>query len=423
MRTIVTFGNMKRSIESSSHTTGHRLFFYCVVIALAAVVLFLRRPDSLLNPQFFAEDGIYFVDAYENGPMAILFPHDGYLHLLPRLVAAIALEFDPRWSPAFFNYAAYAVWLVLVAALFSSRIDLPLKPLLALALVLVPHSGEVFGFLYNIQWPLALGLVLLLVTSDADTFMRRVFDCAVALFCGLNGPYSVFLLPAFLIRIVIRRSRESIILAVVVAMTAVVQGILVYHSRTMFARSGPIDLQWLLSVLSIRLFGTFMAGYNLGQIPASAAYSAIGLGLMAILGLTAFRSGSWGKAQRMLLGAWFCLIIPVALKFLHEVGAISVPMNGDRYFFLPHVLLAWILIIHSDSFRKWGKPIGIAAIVIILAMNARTFQIEPLHDYAWAQHVQPIREGKAFSIPINPKGLFVESYGRDCKRQDRQIDH
>ncbi len=44
------------------------------------VLLALRRPDSLLNPQFWAEDGFtYFSQALIKGPASIFSPYAGCL--------------------------------------------------------------------------------------------------------------------------------------------------------------------------------------------------------------------------------------------------------------------------------------------------------------------------------------------------------
>ena len=88
-------------------------------VALAGLILFLRRPDALLNSQLFAEDGMFFLDAYDRGAKAIFSPYNGYLHLAPRLTAAFALAFDPAWMPAIYNGVTFTLWLAVALALFS----------------------------------------------------------------------------------------------------------------------------------------------------------------------------------------------------------------------------------------------------------------------------------------------------------------
>jgi hypothetical protein len=76
-----------------------RILWGCVLAA--AVLLALRKPWALHTPQFWAEDGSIFMTQDDLlGPRAFLVPYNGYLHLLPRLVAWIARHVaDVAWWP------------------------------------------------------------------------------------------------------------------------------------------------------------------------------------------------------------------------------------------------------------------------------------------------------------------------------------
>ena len=68
---------------------------------LLAALLLLRRPGSLLHPQFWAEDGpLFFQDAFNHGfRSTILQPASGYLHSFPRLVAGLSLLVPLEQAP------------------------------------------------------------------------------------------------------------------------------------------------------------------------------------------------------------------------------------------------------------------------------------------------------------------------------------
>ena len=152
--------------------------------------------------------------------------------------------------------------------------------------------------LTNVIWPLALGLVLLLVADDADTTVRRTCDRAAVLFCGLSGPSSIFLCPLFVLRAATRRTRESAWLALLVALVAGIQAVFVFRARAMFARPGPMDPAWMLSVMGGRLFGTFFAGYGLSPIQTGVGWLALALGITALGGFAVFRPSPWSTAQK-----------------------------------------------------------------------------------------------------------------------------
>jgi hypothetical protein len=42
--------------------------FYVIVFFAALIIIFLRRPDAILNPQFWAEDGaVFYAHTYHKG--------------------------------------------------------------------------------------------------------------------------------------------------------------------------------------------------------------------------------------------------------------------------------------------------------------------------------------------------------------------
>jgi hypothetical protein len=323
---------------------------------------------------------------------------------------------DPLWLPALYVGAAFTAWLTVAGILLSPRVRLPAKPALILALALVPHDGEVLLCFCNIQWLLVLGLFLTWVSADAATLGERIWDCAFAGLAGLTGPFSVFLLPLFGIRVALRRTRESFLLAIVLALCAGIQATLLYRWRAQFFGPGPADPMGLSSAMTWRTFGTFFLGY--GRLPLNFGWISllIGPGLAALVAGIAAGSRFWRTAQAGMVAAASAVTVAVAFRFLHAPASILPSGNGDRYFFLPHVLLAWLLIVAGLEYRGWRRVAAWAALALALIGNRADLRAPPLRDDAWAQHVRPIREGKAFSIPINPDGWAACAAGRYSRR-------
>ena len=195
------------------------------------IVVFARRPETFLNPQLWAEDGpIFFVQADEFGAHALTLPWAGYHHFLLRLIAAISSSLNAQLVPAAYVGSSLCVLLMVVLALFSPRLDLPARPACALAIVLIPHSGEAIGNLTNLQWVCSLGLVWLLLARDGTTIRQYVTDGLVALVLGLTGTFSILFAPLFAWRAWRRRTTASLVLAVLVATTGGVQLWTIAHS-------------------------------------------------------------------------------------------------------------------------------------------------------------------------------------------------
>jgi len=378
-------------------------------LAAVALILILRKPDSLQNPQFFAEDGtIFFIGARQLGAAAFLTPYGGYLLIVPRTIAWGASFSDPLRVPAIYNVAGLCLDVLVMALLFSRRVRLPAKPALALAYALVPHTDEVFLSLTNAQWCLALALILLLVADDATAAPQHGFDLGAVALCGFTGPFICFLAPLFIIRAALRRSWPSTALAAMAVLAAGVQACQLYAYRGHFIRAQPLDPYRLLSSMAGRLYGTFWMGYGIPEILPGYLWIGGGVAVTVLAGWVAFRPGEWARPRRLMALAWLCLAIPVAIKFRYDAHAIAYPNNGDRYFFLPHLLLGWLLLLACAESKGWLRLIPGSLLAAALLANVPYLRAPPLHDYEWAKHVQPVRDGDAFEIPINPSGLMLE---------------
>jgi hypothetical protein len=176
------------------------------------LVLFARRPETFLNPQLWAEDGfIFFVQADEFGARALTFSWAGYHHFLLRLIAVVSSALNAQLVPAAYVGISLLVLLAVVLALFSPRLDLPARPACALALVLIPYTGEAIGNLTNLQWVCGLGLVWLLLARDTSTMRQHVTDGIIALVFGLTGTFSILFAPLFTWRAWRRRTAASLV--------------------------------------------------------------------------------------------------------------------------------------------------------------------------------------------------------------------
>jgi hypothetical protein len=174
-----------------------RLLKILFIVATPLLVLYFRRKDAFLNPQFWGEDFFFLLDAEKMGMSAFTVPAGGYLHLLPRIIAWCATYLDPVLQPGAFLLYSLIVTFGVVLLCLSERHPLPCKPWLAVAVLVVPHSGEVFLTPTNLQWIAALGLVLTAIAKDPVKPLDWVIDVAVLVLAGLSGPFVIFALPLF----------------------------------------------------------------------------------------------------------------------------------------------------------------------------------------------------------------------------------
>src|SRR5579885_3438536 len=79
---------------------------FWVLTPLIFVLLILRRPDCVTNPQFWAEDAtVFFRSELLSGFLnSVVTPYNGYVCVMQRIVAALV-----SWVPVYYVPLAYAI--------------------------------------------------------------------------------------------------------------------------------------------------------------------------------------------------------------------------------------------------------------------------------------------------------------------------
>ncbi len=374
------------------------------VVAASVVVLFVRRPDAFYRPQFWAEDFIFLALAEGQGLHAFVLPQAGYLHLIPRLAAWCAIPLDPALQPAFFMAVWLALFVTVALTCLSPRLELPAKPWLAVVMLLVPNVGEVFFTLTNAQWIAALGLLLTVLKRDPRTVSDWAVDLAFVLGSGLSGPFALFASPLLAWRWMRRRTRASGILLLIAAATAAIQGWFILHGEPDHEFTGPFRAGALFATISFRLVANVFAGTFVGEGAGAFFLLAIGAAILALLVAAARRS-----PYRAALGtmAVFGLLLLTATAIYKRIDLWGLSQVGDRYFFVPKVLLLWCAIIAmaSDS-RPWRRyVVGVLLVGGALA-NAPRFRFPTYREYPWYELCPDIRAGRAVEVTVNPGWKF-----------------
>src|SRR6185437_16127052 len=98
--------------------------FHLLVVLVGFLIIFSRRPDAILNAQFWAEEGQrWYADAYHFGIRCLLVPDElgGYFHSVSRLSALTALIFPFSMAPLVMNLFAIAIQILPASIFLSSR--------------------------------------------------------------------------------------------------------------------------------------------------------------------------------------------------------------------------------------------------------------------------------------------------------------
>lgn len=389
--------------------------FLLVWVVVCAGLLALRKPWALHTPQLWAEDGsIFLVQNEQMGLRAWWEPYNGYLHLLPRLIAWAASRIaDVAWWPAIYNGAAFALHIGVLIRLASPRVALPAKAGFMLALVAVVGTGEPLLNVTNVQWVTAFYLLLHLFLAPPANGAQRVRDLALLAVVGLNGPFALVFLPLFAWRAWERRSRDAWFACAVLAACAGVQAKFMLQANLALEGGGAAFRPLMgLSIPGSRLVTWPFFGPAAVKAWPFAVHAALFVTAVAFTGWRTWRAGADRPMRAVLFAAFVLVTVACSIRVRADTWEDDNLVNGDRYFFISRVLLTWLLLLewHAPArFVAW--PVR-AAFVLGVALHVPHYVIPAPPDYRWRQHCDPIRRGQPANIYTLPEGWWIEYPGR-----------
>ncbi|MBZ0112159.1 MAG: hypothetical protein K8J08_06855 [Thermoanaerobaculia bacterium] len=383
-----------------------------VSLLTVTAILFWRKPDAFLNPQFWAEDGVvFFQQAYIEGSHSLVVTYSGYFHLIPRLVAWFVEAAPYRFAPAFYNLAGLGGMWAVVAMLHSPRLRLPVPSAYALVPVLVPHlTGEVFVSLTNVQWPLALLLLLTVLQEPPQRLLPLLGDVLIIVLVGLTTPLIVLLVPFLTLRAYLHRSWR---LGTEAAMGWVIASLqlLAFRQNPTFVPPSPgYEPSSWIELLGHKTIGTLFLGNEVPYQHSPLMFVVIGglLGGLAVWRLCAV--GSLGT-RFTLPSLLFGLLATGAAfyKFRHAVDLLVPAPAAVRYFYVLWVIACWALItlVLKDG-SKARVPAALMLAIILHSSFTTTFRTPPLRDFRWKSYEARLEAKEHLRIPVNPRGWRIE---------------
>lgn len=397
-----------------SHARGpFRTILVIAGVVCLALLVFSRSPDLLLTARFFAEDGkVFYAQAHDIGFLhSLVVPYAGYLHLFPRLIAGVSLWLPLFYVPLLFNTAALMVQCITTIYLCSSRLRnaAPLRVRLVAAFLYLglPHIGEVWGKLTNSHWHLAVLSFLILIAAPPEGRSGKWFDRVALVVGALSGPFCMLLLPVALMVAVYRRSSRTITNLSILAAGAAIQAIplLIIGRPTENARlgasfllMGKLLIRWLLldvlphptdAPLYIRYVGAFflvagavLAGWILWK-------GSLEMRCLVLFGAT-LTAASLGSPITVTNGEqWPAMLL----------GA------GERYWFLPKLVLAIILLWAAVQGSKWMRAGGFPVLLGLLVCCVAGWHIaqwKGVHFRAYIHVFDALPVGAQLTFPIDP---------------------
>jgi len=403
---------------SSELNRSQSIVFHLAIFSIAFLILFSRRPDAVLNAQFFAEDGTYwYADAYQFGWRCLLMPQVGYLNTLSRLIALFSLPFPLAFAPLVMNLCALIVQILPVNLFLSSRfsaIPFWIRTVASFLYLALPNSAEIHANTTNVQWHLGLLAFLVLAAPGRDTIGRIFLDFPALLLILVNGPLGILLIPIALLFWWKRKGRWSTAYLVALLPGAFLQGLIMVASHARRIGTNGASLGRLVSILGRQVFmGCLLGTKTISQLMYHARILSILEMIATVIGvgivLYALRSGALELRLFILFSALIfaaCLAHPLAGGTGYQWDIMRGAGNFGRYFFFP--MLAFLAALLWSVRTAKARTLRHAALAILLLMPIgifRDWRYRPFLDMdfkGFAAAFERAAPGTKFVVSINP---------------------
>ena len=413
-------------IASAAKNGRPRLARALLLVAFAVPVL-VRMPEIVLKGRFWAEEGhTFFANAWTMPPLRALFTsYGGYLNLVANAATLAAHELLPlRLAPYATIGVGFAFQLLPPLLLLTARDEwlerMRFRAAGVMLILLVPGTEELWLQSLHAQFQLTLccGIILALETGTG-TGAGAAARLAILALTPLCGPGGIVLVPLFLLRAALDRSRARLGQGLVLAAGSAVQVLLFFEPFA--SREFRLDPVTLVCVVAVRhvvepLFGlkvAYRAGHAirrdlaLHHLPVGAMLLAVAV--FVPVGVAALRVKRAG-ASRWLLAAAGCT---ACVAYYGAIGGATVligAQSAERYVFVPQALLALaILAFAATAPRRVARVAGVLVVWLLVA-GAATF-VATLPDTrngpAWSDEVRAWQHDPSRALRLWPDGWTV----------------
>ena len=400
------------------------------MLAAFALLVVCRLPGAWVHGRFQDEEATVFLAYAWHFPWyeALFRPFAGYWNLgatsttvaVAELVRGGILPLER--APYFTMLIALAFQLVPAVLVLTgsapwsrSRVA-TIAALLAIAIM--PATEEVFFNVLHIQFHLALGVALILAMDVPSGRGAKIGYALILLLAPLCGAGAIVMLPLFALRALVDRDRRRAGQLAVLAAGSALQLLLFYSSSAL--RGLGFDPASIAAAMLVRLVALPLMGTNLAGSVGGAIYSSQVAGSMDWWWFVAEAALLFGvlivvAARRRDAAVWLTLsglsMAVVSLGFGMVTGVRYRQFNlvrvidGERYNFVPLVLLALALIVLAMRPAFRGRLLC-AALVVVVLLNGALYYPKPAADYAhgpsWPEEVGAWRRDHGHPLAVWP---------------------
>jgi len=384
-----------------------------LIFLIVLFALIYRRPGALTHPQLWAEDGpLYFQQAEDLGFRTFFTPDGGYLHFVPRIIAFVwhLLRVNYFYIPTCYSISEllFVFFIALNIWKTSAFLNIRHRVLYSTIFLLIPLGSDIFMNLANINWVASLYLINYLFIRYTDyTHKNWYLNLAMLAITSLSGPFSTLLLPIVLVTVIVERkelSFKKLIPLLVIFFGGIIQLIYIKIIDPGMYRGqpGPPERYHLFRLVTDNMAELLFFKYGFMQWVPGWLKAGISLAVFVLLILLFIKAYSRISYKRRYLLPGYAAIIFLVYVKTYWPNESKISLDNPRYYFIPFVCAAWIIIL---AFDKKIKYFFVA--IYLLYLFRLPYLALGLPDKHWKQQIQEYYQGKGNVISINPEGWLI----------------
>jgi hypothetical protein len=404
-----------------------------LLFCFLVVLLLLRKPDLLTNPQLYAEDGAVFLRDQLVFPWtAVFFPYNGQFHLVPRMIALFESIFPMLAVPLLCSMAS-----VLIHSLCLSIFFLPwnrwliendlLRAAVCVVMATALDGAEMIGFSGPLMWYLFLAGILLLFrpeSSAPQTVRGRLAEVAAMAVIGMSVAPMVTLTPLAIWLAVKRRGVQQAVAVILLTVLAAQMFALVFSQRT----DHPAQLAGVFFLASQLSTATVVSWEYAGVVTPLAGKStavvisrlpSIGPPLFVVIGLTIVVT--WlltvlplHQKTRLAIGLYLAVGTLASALYTRNLLGLSLTLNGNapltpaRYVVLAGALLVYMTCLILQELPLRDPRLQAACLVLVFGLGIRyNFHQQSYPDFSWKASASKIVAWRAARTEGTPNPLLI----------------
>ncbi len=374
------------------------------------LLIFVRRPDLLRWPTLVVEDAtIFYTQQVIRGISAIFTPYNGYLHLVPRLIAFLGSIVPTSWAAIVFVESS-----VLIAAASGAIFSLDcyralvksdflrfLLPVVVYSATLIgSHMGNVTSLLWFLL-PVAF-LMLIVPVGVANAMSRRtaIAMASIAALISLTQPMCLLLAPYTLWRLKGFRGWSRLIPLVLLAGTIIENAVFFVVTPYVHRDVHPFELlhQALVAIGNRVVLSSFV-GFTIAEHMECDARTATVALISACIVMAAVLLLKRHSHGVLILGSSLYLVfVSVAITLNSRLDGNqfqslcnTTNWESERYFLVGNMVLLSLLVLLLDTFPRPKLESSFLLLGLLTLALVNNFPIGRTHyNSHWRWHAKEI---------------------------------